>query len=63
MIIECNHCEAKVDAKELGAKFYDEPEVQIGLYLCPVCDSTLVGQSDLVMIGNGQAELSPAERL
>ncbi|MES9860321.1 MAG: DUF4145 domain-containing protein [Candidatus Thiodiazotropha sp. 4PDIVS1] len=63
MIIECNQCEAKVDAKEIGSHFYNDAEVKLGFYLCPVCESVLVGQSDLVLTRSGDAEFTPASRL
>lgn len=63
MIIECYHCEAKVDARELGSHFYVDPEIKVGLYLCPVCESVLVGQSDLVLTRSGESEFTPAQRL
>lgn len=69
MIIDCDNCKSKVDAEELGSYFYSEPEIKIGLYLCPVCQSVLVGQSALVITGYDQVtgdfkeDFSAADRL
>lgn len=52
MIIECNYCEAIVDAKVVG--YHDDsfdPDApfpaRISLVVCPICNSALVGCEDL----------------
>lgn len=51
MLVECNHCNAVVDAKELGEKGYgpdDYGEARKYVLLeCPKCESTLLGFSEV----------------
>lgn len=55
MIIECPHCETKVDGKEKGRvegydKDYPVPHAMI-LIECPVCQNPLLGSSELIQTG------------
>ena len=65
MIIECHKCDAKVEAKEIGSHFYSDIDLTVGLYLCPVCETVLVGRSDLIITGPGpnDYEWGPSTRL
>jgi HEPN domain-containing protein len=66
MLIECNHCSAIVDAKELGQKAYGpddygDPRKYI-LLECPQCDSVLLGFSELEPNEEDQWEFKSASR-
>ena len=51
VLIECNTCNATVDAKEIGEKGYGPDEQGIPykymLLECPVCNSVLLGYSEI----------------
>lgn len=67
MIIECNHCDAKVNAKVLGKKEFKEYEtghpIEYLLGECPVCGSVLLGRSKFEQVGPEDYDMGPAERL
>jgi hypothetical protein len=67
MIIECPNCESKVDAKELAKKTYsggDYGDPGAFYFLeCPACHGVLLGQSDVVQIGDNEWDYERPTRL
>ncbi len=63
MIIECDTCKVKVDAKELGSHLYDGRRKRIALCLCPVCETVLLGESQSTFEETGYYDFAPAIRL
>lgn len=55
MIIECPHCESKVDAIEKGEVEDNDPEYPFPyktvLVECPICKSPLLGNTELIQTG------------
>lgn len=68
MIIECDFCEAKVDAALIAKKEYTilhdaaEPSL-IYLLQCPVCSSVIIGGSDLNEVSQNKYDWSDPVRL
>lgn len=66
-IIECPHCDSKVNAKVLGKREYGpngNPDPICFYFLeCPSCESTMVGLADLVQIDHEQWEYNNLYRL
>jgi hypothetical protein len=58
MIIECHHCESKVDAKEIARREYGggEDGYPFGVFFleCPSCHMVMIGQSDIVQIDHDE---------
>src|SRR5580658_10465859 len=67
MIIECHHCDAKVDAKVLGKKEFENAETghpsEIFLGECPLCGTVLLGRSEFEQIAPEDYGMGPAVRL
>lgn len=67
MIIECPHCDSKVDATEQGHVELDLDAVgvpsKVALVKCNVCKEPLVGLSEIVQIGHDEWDWSNLERL
>src|SRR3989304_5786898 len=67
MLIECNHCEAKVDAKILAQREFpstDDYDQQKYLFMeCPSCHSIMLGWSEPQPDEDGRWDWSQAERL
>ena len=55
MIIECPHCESKVDGKATGQIEYRDDDypfpTKAVLVECPVCRSPLLGESEYIQVG------------
>lgn len=67
VLIECNTCSATVDAKIIGERVYgpddrDDPR-QIVLLECPVCESPLLGWSELEPTEAGNWGFRTASRI
>lgn len=67
MLIECNYCEAKVDARILAEHqeqggWLEEP-TKISLVECPVCKNALVAYQDLIQVSATDTEWSEASRV
>lgn len=66
MIIECSHCESKVDGKEKGEVHLDQEftgvPTKIVLIECPACGSALLGVSELYQCGLEEWEWDNADR-
>ena len=67
MLVECNYCEAKVDAKILAEHqeredWLEEP-IKISLVECPVCKNALVTYQELIQVSNTDMEWSEASRV
>jgi len=66
MLVECNHCSAIVDAKELGEKNYGpddygEPRKYV-LLECPQCDTAILGYSEIEPDDEGHWDFRSASR-
>jgi hypothetical protein len=67
MIIECEHCNARVDAKVLAE--YDVPPspdslpYKYAFVLCPLCETPHVGQAEQIQVGSDEYEWSHLDRL
>lgn len=67
MIIECPHCESKVDGKVKGEVEYRDEDYpfpsKVVLAECPICDSPLLGDSELYQTGIDEHEWSELHRV
>jgi len=67
MIIECNYCESKVDAKVIGSHEDIEPEYgelsRISLVECPVCHLSLLGSQVCNEYEDSKIEWDDATRI
>jgi hypothetical protein len=66
MIIECNHCESKVDGKLLAehkSPFFDDLPFSVSLLECPVCKTALLAGQEFIQVGVDDYEWSSAIRL
>ena len=67
MIVECHHCEAKVDAKQLAqvmSSSADEPFPVRTTYLqCPVCHHAILAGEEKVQVAEERYEWTPPVRL
>lgn len=67
MIIECPHCESKVDGIVKGEIPINDPEYPFPyktvLVECPVCSSALLGSTELIQIGHDEWEWQNLHRL
>lgn len=67
MIIECPHCESKVDCDEKGGVNVDLDHVptptKYVLLECKVCHAPLLGITELIQTGEDDYEWEPAIRL
>jgi hypothetical protein len=67
MIIECPHCDSKVDGKVLGEKKYsstEESESSKTSFLeCPVCHACIVASQEIIQTGYNESDYSSATRL
>jgi hypothetical protein len=63
MIIECPHCESRVDAKVLAEREYGPTEDQdprkVYFLECPQCALTMLGHSELIEFDDGFAYARP----
>ena len=66
MIIECPHCNTRVDAKEKGAIDFDLEHVGVPskymLLQCNVCESALLGYAEVEQYENGEWDWGAAVR-
>jgi hypothetical protein len=67
MIIECPHCESKVDCDEKGhvdiSLEYTDVPTKVMLLVCKVCGNALLGMSELIQIDYDTWEWDSASRL
>ena len=67
MIIECPHCESRVDCEIRGevqeGPEYGGPPSKIFLLQCKVCHNPLLGMSDLLQVGENDFEWDVPSRL
>ncbi len=67
MIIECNYCEAKVDAKILAQHEEVDPQdefrYKISFVECPACKRSLIGCQEFVQISSEKWEWDDATRV
>jgi len=67
MLIECHHCEARVDAKVLGQVESYLPEetfpTRLTLLQCPVCHEGIVAGEEKVQTGEDRFEWTPPVRV
>lgn len=69
MIIECPHCESKVDGKvlaELESYGYGADDLfpaKISLLACPVCKEAILAGQELIQTGPNAIEWTRALRL
>jgi hypothetical protein len=67
MLIDCTHCQARVNAEELKLAAYQYEEwawpdsYRIGLLRCPQCSHVLVGLQDVLEPAGFSAEDAPAK--
>ena len=66
MIIECAHCEAKVDGTILNEHEYMDKIgdfIKLSLLQCPVCYSPILASEEHCQVGSGELVWSDARRL
>lgn len=66
MLIECNNCEAKVDAKILAEHVEDSEwgdSYKYSFVVCPVCKQALVSSQELVQVSNTDMDWGDADRV
>ncbi len=67
MIIECPHCESKVDGKVTGQIEYRDDgypfPAKAVLVECPVCCSPLLGESEYIQVGMDEYEWTDLHRV
>lgn len=66
MIVECPHCESKVDCEEKGSVSIDDDytptPTKVVLLECKICHSPLLGWSELIQTGDDEWEWGQVER-